>query len=71
MLDLMLAKIQSQKLLKKRGIQRSDSTHVLAAVRKLNPIDKGGEMMRHTLNELAKYHEKWLLTVVRQDWYER
>jgi len=71
LLDLMLEKIKSQKLLKKRGIQRSDSTHVLAAVRKLNRIELVGEAMRHTLNELANKYEKWLLSIVIQDWYGR
>lgn len=71
LLDLMLEKIQEQKLLKKRGIQRSDSTHVLAAIRKINRLELVGETIRHTLNELAKYHQKWLLTVALPDWYER
>ena len=29
-----------------------------------------GETIRHTLNELAKEREKWLLNVALQDWYE-
>jgi hypothetical protein len=32
---------------------RTDSTHILAAVRALNRFEVGGETMRHALNTLA------------------
>ena len=71
LLNVMLSKIKAQELLKKRGIQRTDSTHVLAAIRKINRLELVGETIRHTLNQLAKEHSKWLLTVVKKDWLER
>lgn len=71
LLDLMLSKLQEQKLLKSRGKQRTDSTHVLGAIRKLNRLELVGETLRHTLNELANVAPQWLLGIVSQDWFDR
>jgi len=46
LLDAMLAYVKSPGLLKARGRQRSDSTHVLAAVRALNRLQIVGETPR-------------------------
>jgi transposase len=70
LLDLMLAKFQSVKLIKSRGQQRTDSTHVEAAIRKLNRLELVGETLRHTLNELATFAPDWLITVVHNDWID-
>ena len=50
LLDRLLAWCRERKLLRVRGRQRTDSTHVLAAVRALNRIELVGETMRHALN---------------------
>ena len=71
LLDLMLKKLQEQQLLKSRGKQRTDSTHVLAAIRQLNRLELVGETLRHALNELADVAPQWLLSVVSQDWFDR
>lgn len=47
--------------LKARGRQRTDSTHVLAAIRDLNRLECVGETLRHTLNVLAEVAPDWLL----------
>lgn len=60
LLDLMLKKLQEQQLLKSRGRQRTDSTHVLAAIRPLNRLELVGETLRHALNELADVAPQWL-----------
>jgi transposase len=58
-------------LIKARGNQRTDSTHVLAAVRNLNRRELIGETLRAALNSLAVVATDWLLTWVPQEWFER
>src|ERR671933_867769 len=50
-------------LLKARGRQRTDSTHVLAAVRDLNRLELLGGTPRATLNALAVAAPGWLRAV--------
>jgi hypothetical protein len=69
--DVMLAHLKTQGLLKARGRQRTDSTHVLAAVRSLNRLERVGETMRHALNILAEVAPDWLRTHAVPEWYER
>jgi transposase len=47
-------------LVKARGRQRTDSTHVLAAVRGLNRLERVGETVRAALNEFAVVAPDWL-----------
>jgi transposase len=58
-------------LLKARGRQRTDSTHVLAAVRQLNRIELLAETLRATLNAIATIALAWLRDIVPADWHER
>lgn len=51
--ESLLAPFSARGLLNARGQQRSDSTHILAAVRHLNRIKMVGESLRHALNTLA------------------
>lgn len=53
LLDTLLALCREQKLLVPRGRQRTDSTHVLGAVRSLNRLGCVIETMRAALNALA------------------
>jgi len=71
LLDTLLQRLQEQGLVKARGRQRTDSTHVLAAVRTLNRLERVGETMRATLNELATVAPDWLQAVAPASWYER
>ena len=57
--------------IKKRGIQRTDSTHVLAAVRRLNRLELLGETLRAALNAVAEEDPDWLQAWVPVDWFER
>ena len=52
-LEKLLAWSQAAGLVKVRGKQRTDSTHVVAAIRYLNRLELVGETLRATLNELA------------------
>ena len=58
-------------LLKARGRQRTDSTHVLAAVRDLNRLELLGETLRAALNALARAAPDWLRATAPADWHER
>ena len=71
LLDALLRVLQEQGLVKARGRQRTDSTHVLAAVRGLNRLERVGETLRAALNELAVVAPEWLRTVAPAAWYER
>jgi transposase len=67
----MLLHFQNKGWLKARVKVRTDSTHVLAAIRQLNRLECVGETLRYALNQLATVAGEWLLTVVNEDWYYR
>ena len=69
--DTLLARCRELGLLKKRGRQRTDSTHVLAAVRVLNRLERVGETLRAALNALAVVAPEWLQAIAPAEWYER
>ena len=72
MLDGLLKVCEQKKLLGgKRGKQRTDSTHVMAAVRVLNRLETVIETMRHALEALSELAPQWLLSEVRPGWTER
>ena len=71
LLDTLLARVRELKLLQRRGRQRTDSTHVLAAVRTLNRLERVGETLRAALNELATVAPDWLQALAPAAWYER
>lgn len=71
LLELVLDHCRQQGLLKARGQQRTDATHVLAAVRELNRLELVGETLRAALNEIATVEPNWLCQVVPTDWYQR
>jgi transposase len=71
LLDAMLARFKAVGLLKARGRQRTDSTHVLAAVRALNRLECVGETVRQALNALAIAAPDWLRPRLHPDWIDR
>jgi transposase len=71
LLDDLLTQLQTLGLLKTRGRQRTDSTHVLAAVRDLNRLERVGETLRAALNRVAVVAPDWLQTFAPPEWYER
>src|SRR3954453_12307764 len=58
-------------LLKARGRQRTDSTHVLAAVRDLNRLELLAETLRAALNAIAGVAPDWLRALAPPAWHER
>jgi transposase len=54
LLSVLLTALQELGLLKAGGRVRTDSTHVVAAVRHLNRLELVGESLRQALNQLAQ-----------------
>lgn len=71
LLDLILDRLREAGLLVRPGGQRTDSTHVLAAVRRLNRLENTAEHLRAALNALAVAAPDWLLEAVPADWFDR
>ena len=71
LLETMLTHLQEQGLLKAKGKQRTDSTHVLAAIRTMNLLELVAETMMHTLNVLATVAGDWLKAWVPKEWFDR
>ena len=71
LLDRMLELLREKKLLKARGKQRTDSTHVLASIRVMNRLEMVAETMRAALNELATVAPDWLAQVAKPEWFDR
>jgi transposase len=71
LLETFLARVRERGLLKARGRQRTDSTHVLAAIRVLNRLEHVGETVRHALNSLAVVAPDWLRAQVPVEWFDR
>jgi transposase len=61
LLDKMLVHFKDKGLVKARGRQRTDSTHVLASIR----------VLRVPLNDLARIAPDWLNAIAAPEWYER
>lgn len=71
LLDTLLKQFKERGWLKQRGKQRTDSTHVLAAIRTLNRLECVGETLRAALNILATVAPDWLQEWVPQEWFKR
>jgi transposase len=71
LLDKLLACCQHHGWLKARGRQRTDSTHVLGAIKVLNQLELVGETLRHALNVLATVVPEWLKQQAKAEWDER
>jgi transposase len=71
LLETMLSAFEAKDLIVKRGKQRTDSSHVLAAIRLLNRLENVGETLRAALNSLAVVAPEWLVSVAEPEWYDR
>jgi transposase len=71
LLDPFLAVCKTRGWIKPRGTQRTDSTHVLAATRRLYYLECVQEALRHTLNQLSETDPAWVQHRVPVAWYER
>lgn len=71
LLDAVLAVAVARRLVRPLGRQRTDSTHVLAAVKMRSRIDAATEAFRQALNVLAVAEPAWLLGQTRPHWGKR
>jgi len=71
LLEPLLQRLEERDLLKARGTQRTDSTHILAAIRTLNRLELVEETMRYALNRLAVAAPVWLRAHMQPAWGER
>jgi IS5 family transposase len=71
-LDALLAKLADEGLVRAGGKQRTDSTHVIAAVRGLHTIELAGESVRAAAEALAAACPDWLAArLCTADWTRR
>ena len=70
-LEAALARLSGAALLRAGGRQRTDSTHVLAAVRTLNRMEFVGETLRAALEVLAAAAPDWLTPLISPAWVQR
>jgi len=63
-LSMMLAVLVDKGLVGAGGKQRTDSTHVISAVRDLNRLELAGESVRACLEALTVAAPQWLATVI-------
>jgi transposase len=71
LLDTMLERFKARGLVRARGKQRTDSTHVLAAVHDLHLLELVAETLRATLDDLATLVPDWVRTIAQPAWFER
>jgi transposase len=71
LLDAMLSRFKELDLLAAGGTQRTDSTYIVGAIRRLNRLELAGETLRHLLNQLALVAPAWVRAQVPQAWYTR
>lgn len=71
LLEKLLERCRAMGWLKARAQQRTDSTHVLAAIRVLNRLELVAETLRAALNAVATVAPDWLQAVTPLAWYDR
>jgi len=69
--DKLVVTLKERGLIKSRSKQRTDSTHVLAAIRDLNRLELVHETMRNALEHLATVVGAWLISKASPEWPER
>jgi transposase len=69
--ETLLTRCREHGLLKARGKQRTDATHVLAAIRQLSRLETVGETLRATLNVLALAAPEWVREHSDPAWVQR
>jgi transposase len=69
-LEALLERLRVAGLLKGGGRARTDSTHVLGAIRDLNRLELAGESLRAALEALAAAAPHWLATAIDASWQD-
>jgi transposase len=71
LLDALLDTCKAHGLLRARGRQRTDSTHVLGALRALNRLEQVAETVRAALEAVAEADSAWLQAHAPAEWFVR
>jgi transposase len=71
LLDTLLDTCKARGWIKTRGKQRTDSTYVVAAIRRLYYLECVQEAMHYALNQLSEAVPQWVQGWVPLEWYER
>ena len=71
LLDTILSRCQENGLLKGKSKQRTDSTHIVAAIRILNRVELVGEALRRVLDDIAQIAPEWLTPLIQPEWGKR
>ena len=71
LLEKLLERLESSGLLKGKHTQRTDATHVLAKIRRMNRLEMVGETVRRVLNDMAIVAPEWLRGHLQPQWVER
>ena len=71
LLDTFLTTCKARGWIKVRGTQRTDSTHILAAIRSLHRLECVLEALHYALNQLSAAEPGWVQHYVPLDWYTR
>jgi transposase len=71
LLDTLLDTCKARGWIKTRGKQRTDSTYVVAAIRRLYYLECVQEAMPYALNQLSEAAPQWVQGWTPLDWYER
>ncbi len=71
LLDTVLDTCKAHGWIKARGTQRTDSTYVVAAIRRLYYLECVQEVMHHTLNQLSEAAPDWVQERAPLEWYAR
>ena len=71
LLNKMLEVFNAKGLLKTRGRQRTDSTHILSSARVMQRLEHVTETVRAALNALATSHPEWTRGMANPAWFER
>lgn len=69
--DLLLTRCRERGWLKARGTQRTDATHVLAAVHRLSRLELVLQSLAHALETLAAIAPEWVVQTCPVAWGER
>jgi transposase len=71
-LDALLERLSADGLVRAGGKQRTDSTHVIAAVAALNRLELAGESVRAAVESLTSAHPGWTAGVLHvSEWARR
>lgn len=71
LLDVVLDRLKTAGLIRAGQAVRTDSTHVLAAVRQLNRVEHCGESLRAALEEIAVIWPDWIVPLLDPGWDQR